>query len=261
MLVSYVTRPYRLLVEKAFCEFLLALRFVTPFPNTDRFARFLTRIKSDNPDIDNPELCRHGLPDNWCYIQYSRGALKNKEDEDEFREGHLRTLTKNLAKFQEYRYTFGYVDLDFWLVANNGPTVEACEAFYYMRLHKLRSIDYVYLDMPFKSRVEHETLDTFESLQLQSEHGTGYVLTWRVRIDVPIFTNDITGFTVQSHQVNIFDRGDVSLPLGTIYTLHNIPDEIDNPDEPLEALLERKSRLKSTLEVLSLDQNDNLIIE
>ena len=246
MQLSYPLTAYRLLVEKAFCETLLALRFVTPFPNPDRFARFLSRLKSDNPEIDHPELCRHGLPDHWSVIQYTRGPLQ-VNDEDEFRTERHRATTPNKYRFQEQRFGFGHVELNFWLVANNSSAIEACEAWYYMRLYKLKTIRYQYLDREFSSVVEHQALETFESYQLQGDNGTGFTITWSARLDVPILSGDLTGFTVRSHHLNVYDRGDVPLPLGTVPPIQAIPSQIDNPDEPLEGYRERRPRLATPL--------------
>ena len=67
------------------------------------------------------------------------------------------------------------------------------------------------------------------------------------RLDVPILSGDLTGFTVRSHHLNVYDRGDVPLPLGTVPPIQAIPSQIDNPDEPLEGYRERRPRLATPL--------------
>lgn len=255
MQLSYPLTAYRLLVEKAFCEVLLSLRFVTPFPSPDRFARFMSRLKSDNPEIDHPELCRHGLPDHWAVVQYTRGPLQANE-EDEFRAERRRTLTPNKERFGEQRFGFGTVQLDFWLVGNTSSAIEACEAWYYARLYRIKTIRYQYLDREFQSRVEHQSLETFESFQLQGDNGTGFTITWSARLDVPLLTDDLTGFTVRSHLINVYDRGEVPYPLGTQPLLQAIPEEIHNPDEPLEGYLDRRRRDASYLTAHASEGNE-----
>ncbi len=179
-------------------------------PNHDRLAKFLSRLKEAEFDAGDPipgltttDLCKTGLPVNWCYIQYNRGALTIVE-EDEFRFEKVRMLSENNTSFDEERWGFGRTDLNFWLLGNNGSAAEAAEALYYIHLYKVRPVDYTYLGMPWRSRVIHDSLATFEPLGL-AEFGTGFVITWRAQLLVPVLRQEVQGFTVQEVCTEVFD--------------------------------------------------------
>lgn len=259
MLAGLVLKPYRLCVEKAFCEVLLATRYVSPFPNPDRFARFLTRLKSDNPELDNPELCQHGLPDFWAYIQFKRGPLVQVE-EDDFRSKKIRTLVDEERRFEEIRYSSGAIDLDFWLFANNQSAIEACESWYYSRLYKIKSISYDFLGFTFKSRVIHESLTEFDSYAAQGEHASGFFITWRVQIRVPLLTDELQGYTVLSNRTDIYDRSDEPRQLSTFPSRENIPDEINNSQEDLSGYLEQRRGRGTFVESVIVDEDDQVRI-
>lgn len=149
------------------------------------------------------ELCKTGLPVNWCYIQYNRGALTLVED-DEFRFEKTRMLSENNRVFEEERWGFGRTDLNFWLLGNNGSATEAAEALYYIHLYRVRAVNYMYLGIPWRSRVIHDSLATFEPLGL-AEFGTGFAITWRAQLFVPVLRQEIQGFNVQEICNEIFD--------------------------------------------------------
>lgn len=210
MQMSYPLSQYRNAIAEAFCPLLLGMQYATTLPNQDRLVKFLSRLKQAEFDAGDPipgltttELCKTGLPPNWCYMQYNRGPLTPVE-EDEFRLEKIRTLATTRVSFDEDRWGFGRCDVNFWLLGNNGSAIEAAESLFYIHLYKVRSFDYVYLGIPWRSRVIHEPLGTFESLGL-SEYGTGFTITWRAQIFVPMLRQEIEGYTVQSICTDIFD--------------------------------------------------------
>lgn len=216
MQLSYPVGAYRACVERALCELLIGHQYASELPTLDRFTKFLTRIKESGFDANNPipgltttELCKKGLPINWAFIQFNRGPLMIVE-EDEFRGELVRCFTdESMTMFDMDDFGFGKAELNFWLVANNGSALEAAEALFYMRLYKLKSIDYFYLGYPFHSRIIHDMLQSFEPLGIH-EYGTGFTTTWRVELYVPILRREVEGFTVQEVCTEVFPA-DVSI--------------------------------------------------
>jgi hypothetical protein len=196
MQLSYPITEYRKAIDRAFSEFLLQTRYASALPNMSRFTKFLTRVKECDPLLQLPESCATGLPLNWCYIQYNRGPLQIVE-EDEFREDKIRMYVNEGTQIETSHWGYGRTELNFWLVANNGATIEACEALFYMRLYKIRNIEYSYQDLNWKSRIVHSALQTFESLEME-EHGTGFTVTWSVELFVPVLYRDTTSFSTLS---------------------------------------------------------------
>jgi hypothetical protein len=220
--LSYPITEYRKCVERAFCELLIGHQYASQLPNIDRFTKFLTRLKESEfdsgdpfPDLTITDLCKKGLPINWAYIQFSRGPLQIVE-EDEFRLDTNRMLSDdaNRTMFKDDRWGFGRTELNFWLIANNGSAIEAAEALYYMRLYKLKSVDFLYLETLFHSRIVHDMLTSFEPLGID-EYGTGFTITWRLEMYVPILRQEVEGFTVQSTCAEIFDRSELFDPCTT----------------------------------------------
>ncbi len=76
MQVSLAFAAYRKMVQRAFKEVLLASRQFDTVPDISRMTQFLTRLKDENPVLDNPALCETGLPDHWAYFQFARGPLE-----------------------------------------------------------------------------------------------------------------------------------------------------------------------------------------
>jgi hypothetical protein len=208
--MSYPLSAYRQCIAEAFCPLLLGLQYSSNLPNQDRLVKFLSRLKEAQFEAGDPvpgltltELCKTGLPPNWCYLQYNRGPLMPVE-EDEFRVDKDRVLTGNKTLFDENRWGYGRCELNFWLLGNNGSAIEAAESLFYIRIYKVRSFDYLYLDIPWRSRVIHDPLQTFEAINL-AEYGTGFSVTWRSTVYVPILRQEIEGYTVQSTCTGIFD--------------------------------------------------------
>lgn len=212
MQLSYPIAEYRTCIERAFCEFLLQIQYASDLPNLQRFKKFLTRIKEGDPNLELPDLCQTGLPTNWCYIQYNRGPLQIVDD-DEFRFNKIRYVQTD-GTFHEERWGFGQVEMNWWLVGNNGSTIEACEALYYMRIYKLKSLNYCYLDTNWHSRIIHESLGTFEQVDLE-DMGTAFSIQWTALLFVPILEKEIDGFAVQEACANIFGQQgiDCMLPI------------------------------------------------
>jgi hypothetical protein len=210
MQLSYPVGQYKNCVAQAFCELLIGIQYASELPNTDRMVKFLSRLKEAQfdggdpiPGLTTTDLCRTGLPLNWCYIQYNRGPLQPVE-EDEFRVDHVRTISTNKATFSQEDWGFGRADIKCWLVGNNGDATEAAEALYYMHLYRIKSVDYLYLGIPWRSRIVHDPLQTFEPLGL-AEFGTGFTITWQAQIFVPMLRRQVEGFTVQTTCNEIFD--------------------------------------------------------
>lgn len=191
MQLSYPITEYRKCVEMAFCELLLKIEYASQLPDTERFTKFLTRVKEGDPNLQLPDFCGTGLPDNWCYAQYNRGPLQIVDD-DEFRYDKVRVINTAAAEFQEDRWGFGIVELNWWLVGNNGTSTEACEALYYMRLYKLKSLDYQYQNINWHSRIIHDSLNSFETVDLDSL-GTAFAVQWTMQLYVPVLKDDIEG--------------------------------------------------------------------
>ena len=201
---------YKNCVANAFCPLLLGIQYSSTIPNQDRLVKFLSRLKEaefDNGDpiagLTTTELCKKGLPPNWCYVQYNRGPLQIVE-EDEFREEKIRTFSQSRATFDEDRWGFGKAEINCWLVGNNGSATEAAETLFYINLYRIKSVDYLYLGIPWRSRVIHDSLATFEPLGL-AEYGTGFTITWRAQLFVPVLRKEIEGFSVQSICNEVFD--------------------------------------------------------
>lgn len=197
-------------MREAFCTLILGVQYASNLPNQDRLVKFLSRLKEaefDNgdpvPGLTTTELCKTGLPINWCYLQYNRGPLITVE-EDEFRLEKFRMLSNSKSTFTEDRWGFGRTDLNFWLLGNNGSAIEAAESLFYMKLYKIRSVEYLYLGLPWKSRVIHSSLASFDPIGL-AEYGTGFGITWNAQLFVPILRQEIEGYTVQSVCTEIFD--------------------------------------------------------
>ena len=209
MQMSYPLEAYRLCVQRAFCEMLIQERYASELPNIGRFTKFLTRVKEQDPALDLPELCRTGLPPNWVYIQYNRGPLEIV-DEDEFRKSKIKVISEDKTCFDETRWGFGRVELNYWLVANNGSAIDIAEALYYMRLYKVRSIDYTYQWINWRSRVIHSALQSFDELGMD-EIGTGFTVTWNAEFFVPVLRQEVEGFTIQETLTNVFDRSSIRL--------------------------------------------------
>lgn len=189
---------------------MLGIQYSSTIPNQDRLVKFLSRLKEAEfdandaiPGLTTTELCHSGLPLNWCYIQYNRGPLQPVE-EDEFRQDNVRTFSTHRDMFDEERWGFGKTEMNFWLLGNNGSSLEAAEALFYVHLYRVRSVDFLYLGIPWRSRVITDALQTFEPLGL-AEYGTGFTTTWRATMFVPILRQEIEGFTVQSVCNDIFD--------------------------------------------------------
>ena len=209
MQLSYPVAEYRRCVERAFCELLIGHEYASQLPNEERIAKFLSRIKEKEFDSSNPlpgltttDLCKTGLPINWTYAQFNRGPLQYME-EDDFRVDQIRCLSDDQTMFSEERWGFGRVELNFWMMGNNGSAIEAAEALYYMRLYKLKSIDYLYAGHPWHSRLVHDQLQTFEPFGLE-QYGIGFGITWRVELYVPILRQEIEGFTIQEICTEVF---------------------------------------------------------
>lgn len=198
-------------MEKAFCELLIGYQYASELPHLDRFTKFLTRIKEAEFDSGDPipgltttDLCKKGLPTNWVFVQFNRGPLSIIE-EDEFRVEIIRCFTDETRSFFEQDdFGFGSTELNFWMVGNNGSSIEGAETLFYMRLYKLKSIDFIYLGYPFHARTIHDMLQSFEPLGI-NEYGTGFTIQWRVQLFVPILRRELSGFTVQSINSEIFD--------------------------------------------------------
>ncbi len=210
MQLSYPLAQYKNCIGTAFCGLLLELQYASDLPNMDRFVKFLSRLKEAQFDVNDPipgltttDLCKTGLPPNWCYIQFNRGPLVPVED-DEFRLDKMRVLSSDRGRFDEDRWGFGRADVNCWLVGNNGSAAEAAESLFYIHLYRIKSIEYLYLGIPWKSRVIHEALDSFASLDI-AEYGTGFTVTWKSQIFVPILRQEIEGYTVQAVCNEIFD--------------------------------------------------------
>ena len=219
MQLSYPISAYKDVVVKAFCELLLGIDYASDLPNLDRFTKFLTRVKENEFDSGNPipgltttDLCKKGLPVNWTFAQFNRGPLMIV-DEDEFRLEKLRCFTdETQACFSQEDFGFGKVELNFWMVGNNGNAIEGAEALFYMRLYKLKSIDYIYLGLPWHSRIIHEDLQTFEPLGI-NEYGTGFTITWRVEMFVPVLRREIEGYTVQEVCTEVYPANIICPPV------------------------------------------------
>lgn len=218
MQMSYPITAYLECIQKAFCELLIGYQYASELPNLDRFTKFLTRIKEAEFDSGNPipgltttELCKKGLPVNWVFMQYNRGPLLQVE-EDEFRVEKIRCFTDETRRcFDEEDFGFGQCELNFWMVGNNGASTESAEALYYMRLYKLKSVDFLYLGYPFHARVIHEGLQTFEQLGL-NDYGTGFAVTWRLNMFVPILRQQLEGFTIAEICSEIYDSLEIHCP-------------------------------------------------
>lgn len=219
MQLSYSVASYLEHIEFAFRELLVGYEYASELPHLDRFTKFLTRIKESEFDSGNPipgltttDLCKKGLPINWVYVQFNRGPLLSVE-EDEFRFNLIRNFTNDTRRsFEQDNFGFGSCELNFWLVGNNGSSIEAAETLYYMRLYKLKSIDFLYLGYPFHARTIHEMLQSFEPVGI-NDYGTGFTIQWRVNLFVPILRKEIEGFTVQEIHTQIFDGLQLHLPL------------------------------------------------
>ena len=234
MQLSHPVGAYRRCVERAFCELLIGHEYATELPNMERATKFLSRIKEAEFDSSNPlpgltttELCKTGLPVNWTYAQFNRGPLQYIV-EDDFRMDKVRCLSDDMTMFDEERWGFGRVELNFWMMGNNGSSAEAAEATYYMRLYKLRSVDYLYLGVPWHSRVEHDQLQSFEPIGIE-QYGTGFAITWRAEIYVPILREEIEGFTVQEICTEVF-------PTSASLACPVFPGPQSNLDEAIENL-------------------------
>lgn len=221
MQLSYPVSQYKNCLMNSFCGLLLGVQYATDIPNTDRLVKFLSRLKEAQFDANDPipgltttDLCKKGLPPNWCYIQYNRSALTIVDD-DEFRQERIRTLTLAKDRFSEDRWGFGQTEINCWLVANNGSAIEAAEALYYMNLYKVKSVEYLYLGIPWKSRIIQDSLDSFGTLGI-AEYGTGFTITWKAQLFVPILRQEIEGFTVQTVCNEIFTSECLTLPDGSI---------------------------------------------
>ena len=199
-------------MAEAFCSLLLGMQYASNLPNQDRLVKFLSRLKEAEfdggdpiPGLTTTDLCKTGLPPNWCYIQYSRGPLQIADD-DEFRVDKVRTLAHSKKNFSEDRWGYGKVEINFWLLGNNGSATEAAEALFYIHLYRVRSVDYLYAGIPWRSRViiEAPGLATFEPFGL-AEYGTGFAITWRATLFVPILKQEVEGFTVQDICTELFD--------------------------------------------------------
>ncbi len=210
MQLSYPISQYKNCVLQAFCSLAIGIQYASQLPNQDRFIKFLTRLKEASFDSGDPlpgltttDLCKTGLPVNWCYIQYNRGPLVPVE-EDEFRLEKIRQLSSDKSRFDEDRWGFGRTDINCWLVGNNGSAIEAAESLFYMHLYRIKTVDYMYLGIPWRSRIIHDPIGTFEELGV-AEYGTGFTITWRAQLFVPILREEIEGYTVQETCTEIFD--------------------------------------------------------
>lgn len=218
MQLSYPIAAYRKCVERAFCELLIGHQYASELPNLDRFTKFLSRIKEGGFDANDPipgltttDLCKKGLPISWAFIQFNRGPLL-VVDEDEFRQDFMRCFTDDTKSMYEAdAFGFGRVELNFWLAANHGSALESAETLFYMRLYKLRSVDYLYLGYPFHSRVIHNMLETFEPLGI-NEYGTAFTMTWRTEMFVPILRRELEGFTVQEVCTEVYPGEQIQCP-------------------------------------------------
>jgi hypothetical protein len=218
MQLSYPITAYRACVERAFCELLIGHQYATELPQLDRFTKFLTRIKEAEFDFGDPlpgltttDLCKTGLPINWVFAQFNRGPLSIIE-EDEFRVEIIRCFTDDTRRcFEQDDFGFGRTELNFWMVGNNGSAIEAAETLFYMRLYKLKTIDFLYLGYPWHALIDHEMLQSFEPLGM-NEYGTGFTIQWRVVLYVPILRREIEGFTVQEICSEIYDGLDLHCP-------------------------------------------------
>lgn len=218
MQMSYPVESYLTCIQKAFCELLVGYQYASELPNLDRFTKFLTRIKEAEFDSGNPiagltttDLCKKGLPVNWVFIQYNRGPLLIVE-EDEFRVQLIRCFTDESRRcFDEDDFGFGSCELNFWMVGNNGASIESAEALYYMRLYKLKSIDFLYLGYPFHARINHEMFQSFEPIGI-NEYGTGFSVQWRLTMYVPILRQELEGFNIAEVCTEIYDGLEIHCP-------------------------------------------------
>ena len=210
MQVSYVMKSYRELILQAFKEFVLAVRFVpdNPFPNMERYKQFYSRLKDTNVDLRDVMRCEKGLPEDHCYIQFTRSALQFDADQDEFRDFKVRTTSPNRKNFTELRFGYGFIDLNFYLFANNASTLESCESFFYRRLYKIRTFKILYLDIEFNLEVLHEPLTNFSLIPLEGDQASGFSVQWVSRVLVPILMKDLEGFDVIKTELDIYNNED-----------------------------------------------------
>lgn len=212
-LVSGLMKGYRSLCESAFNEFLLGYRFVSPFPNTDRYRQFLTRIKERNPEIMDLAICKDGLPNQWLYIQMTRSALTYNGEEHEFRQQRVRNNNPRNTEFEQYNFGFGTVNFSFAAYCNNDSAAEMCEELFYRRLYKIKLIPHIYLDLNFETRCDHSSITDFSLTKLDGDQDSGWTLQWIVEIKPYILMKDIEGKVVDTVTTIVYDRTDLELPL------------------------------------------------
>jgi hypothetical protein len=223
-LVSGVMRSYRALLENAFREFSLGVRFAAPVPNIERYKQFLTRIKEKNPDIFDLSICKDGLPAQWCYIQFTRGPLSYNADEHEFRTAKVRKNNPSNTEFEQYNLGFAIVQLNCVAFCNNDSSAEQIEEMYYRRLYKLRTIDHIYLDLNFHSRCDHSVISDFTLIPLEGDQASGWMIQWTTQIHANILMKDIEGLVVNKVTTTLYDRSGEGIPDYTTYHPIAAPD-------------------------------------
>ena len=197
MLLSYPLEALRCDVETAFSELILGCRYATELPNQDRLNKFLSKTK----DLDK----NHKLPDKWIYIQFKRNALEFGEDQDLFRSFEIVNSNPTLYGEKIIRkdeWGYGQTTLEFWMVANNGETIELAEALFYCRIFNVRLVNYSYLNLKIKSRVVHEQLQSYDPMEV-NDVGTLWTVTWRATLYVPILLKESQVFKIKEVDTSI----------------------------------------------------------
>ena len=211
MLLSYPLEALRCDVETAFSELILGCRYATELPNQSRLSKFLTKIKDFNEN--------HKLPSEWMYVQFKRNALEYEEDQDLFRSfeiinpNPIPTTQKIIRKDD---WGFGRTNLDFWLCANTGETIELAEALFYCRVFNVRSVQYNYLNLKIKSRVVHEQLQSHDPMEVD-DMGTLWTITWRAVLYVPILLKENQVFKIEKvdKSIKLYRHDDEPFSKGT----------------------------------------------
>ena len=205
MLLAIPLERLRCDLEDAFKELVVGCDYTSDIPNIERLHKFLTKVK------DKDESGKFELPENWLYIQFKRNALIGSTDQDYFR--NIRVDNQNNSDEDivlRDDWGFATTELEFWMSAGNSETIELAEALFYSRVFDIRSIRYRYLNLDIKSRVVHESLQTYQPLE-EEQSGTIWTTTWNSTLYVPFLKRENKLYKIKeeiSPAISLYQHGE-----------------------------------------------------
>lgn len=165
--------------------------FTSEAPNEERLKRDVTRFRDAGT-----------FSSDWCMIQWNRGPLQI-DPEDDFRTLIDRSTSELAGTHTVKEFGFSICDLEFFLFANNGTTIEACEDLFYLSLYKIKTVGFSYESIDFNARVVHESLGAFASHSLK-DVGTLFRIDWTVRFFVPILVDTSSGLIILAASTKVY---------------------------------------------------------